>query len=126
MKLSPVTINALHTGLLPLSKKFQEIICPQLVECMPLFKKQTIPLHDLSSMLKIDGEVIHEMDWRHWYYDDEVFENYLQKIVAVKPEWLCVFDMPFDYERPWKIEPGSFFMSKTQSHSGLTATIFCR
>jgi hypothetical protein len=40
------------------------------------------------------------LDHRHWYYDDEVFVNYIHTVSAFNLPAVCLFDSPFGYELP--------------------------
>jgi len=40
------------------------------------------------------------LDYRHWYYDDEVFANYLHTVSSFKLPAICLFESPFGYELP--------------------------
>jgi len=60
------------------------------------------------------------LDFKHWYDTDEVFENYITKISLIKPPAVCLFDRPYDYERPAQLhiddfEKKLYFRSKLAS-----------
>jgi len=105
-------INILYPGKYPLSAKFKKIILPQIKNKIPFIIKKVIPLSSLVNQDHLNGiefdEQIYAMDYRHWYYGDDVFAKYVNKIAEMKPKRLCVFGMPFDYERPWKIDVETF------------------
>jgi len=103
-------INAFYTGKVPLSQRFRKIIYPQLAQVMPVCSRQVIPLTDCASddsCFNVEPE-FYSLDYRHWYYDEDVFEKYIEKIITYKPKRLFIFDNPFDHERPWTIDIRTF------------------
>lgn len=83
-------------------------LIPQLKNKMPVGIKETIFIPSVS-IPKIKSDFRFSfLDYRHWYYNDDVFEQYLNRVLSFKPEYLFIFDKPFDHERPWKIDTPTF------------------
>ncbi len=73
---------------------------------IPTARQETIPiirLYDkqywggLRSLHRISLAML---DYRHWYYDDETFHEYVKQVSSVKFPAVCLFECPFGYERP--------------------------
>ncbi len=90
-----------------LGREYYSNILPQLNQKnIPTAHSQIIPLtklHDkeywgaLRSSHNID---IASLDHRHWFYEDDIFEQYVDKIASVSFPAVCMFDCPFGYEMP--------------------------
>ena len=63
---------------------------------------------ELQNDHKIDIAV---PDYRHWYYDDDVFDLYVKHIASVHFPVFCMFECPFGFEYPSKIS-GTVFSNK--------------
>jgi len=73
---------------------------------IPIFRQEVLPLTqlhndkywwELRSSHKIDMAVL---DHRHWYYEDEVFEKYVERIASIDVPIICLSESPFGFERP--------------------------
>ena len=123
-------INAIYTSQCPTSSIFQKIIYPQLRKQIPVWTKETIYLTEcvdtrsdfFSISARMYADTIYYLDYRHWYYDDTVFEKYCKKTTELKPKYLSVFDNPFDYERPWKVDYKTFSV-KLQERTNILVDI---
>lgn len=104
------TINAFITDNLPITKHFETVIKPQLAQNMPVLEKHTLSLLEQNYP---QCQFV-SLDWRHWYYNDTIFEQYIDKVAISKPEYLFVFDNPYDHERPWKIDIKTFAKKLSQ------------
>lgn len=47
-------------------------------------------------------------DHRHWYYDDDVFEAYVERVSSVEFPVFCLGEAPFSFEMPSRVDSKSF------------------
>ncbi|MHA2279462.1 MAG: hypothetical protein ACXAC5_01030 [Promethearchaeota archaeon] len=73
---------------------------------IPVFRQQILPLthlHDdefwweLRSTHRIDVAI---PDFRHWLFEDDIFDHYVERITSVRFPVFCLFESPFGYEMP--------------------------
>lgn len=82
---------------LPILSKLQQI---------DSFYEKTISLTHLTdesfwlNLSTVHKFFIANMDYRHWYYDDSVFETYVKKLALCKFPAISLFQAPFGYEMP--------------------------
>jgi len=104
-------VNVLLLSQYALTGKFHKIIYPQLKLRLPIVLRKTVPLcrFEVEPIEEIDyDEHLISLDFRHWYYSDDVFDDYINYIAKLKPHYLFVFDAPYVHERPWKVDIEAF------------------
>ena len=103
-------VNVFYMGKQPLADRFFKVIQPQL--SLPVFKRKVLSLSSYAKQEHVDKletpNHVYSLDYRHWYYDDTVFDAYITDIANMRLPYLFVFDKPFDHERPWKISIEEF------------------
>lgn len=79
-----------------------------------LVHSTTIPISRLydqwywSSLSSLNNVHLVNLDFKHWYDTDDVFQEYITKISLIKPPAVCLFDRPYDYERPSQLHIDDF------------------
>jgi len=72
---------------------------------LPLLKHNKLPLTHLYDEefwgnLRSSPPVYASLDPRHWYYDNDVFVSYVNKIASVPLNAVSLFESPLGFERP--------------------------
>lgn len=62
------------------------------------------------------------IDHRHWYYDDDTFNQYVKRIVSVKFPIVRIFELPFGFEKP-NIEVNEFAKKLSERTARLSEAI---
>ena len=98
--------------------EYRKYVYPQFqASGTPVFRQSVLPLTrlydddywiQLQSTHRIDIAV---PDFRHWLYDDDVFDKYVDRISSVRFPVVCLFECPFGFEMPSQI-PVDIFARK--------------
>lgn len=72
---------------------------------LPLLNCEMVPLFSLYSprywmFIQAEEHDVIRMDPRHWYYDDETYQYYVERLASLSARAVLVFDSPFTYEKP--------------------------
>jgi len=86
---------------------YRRLVAPRLAEAgIPSCRQQVLPitrLHDdeywweLRSSHQIDIAI---PDHRHWFFEDLVFDKFVERLVSVRFPVFCLFEAPFGFEMP--------------------------
>ena len=83
--------------------------------------EQRIPLltnlHEMGYWTSLKGDEIILLDYRHWFYNDDIFESYIRQIARTKP-----FAVRMSNEFPEKI-PLAAFEKKLHERSSVVSRI---
>ncbi len=69
-------------------------------------REQTLPLTRLYDdnywgvLRSVHTVFLAKLDFRHWYYDDDVFYEYMKRVSSIRFPAICLFDSPFGHEMP--------------------------
>ena len=99
-----------------LGKSYQDQVLPILTkEKVPVVRERLIPISDLHSANQwaslrneVDNIDIAVLDYHHWYYDDNMFYQYIQQVANCKFSSVCIFEHPYGWERPRNVDLYSF------------------
>lgn len=73
---------------------------------IPIFQQQTLPLTQLHNDdywwgLRAANPIdIAVPDYRHWWYEDKVFEEYVERLASIRFPVFCLAESPFGFELP--------------------------
>jgi len=111
------------------TKSYRKLIVPDLTKAgVPFFRQQILPITkiyddeywgELRSSHRIDLAI---PDYRHWFFPDDVFEKYIERLASVRFPVLCIFEAPFGFEMP-KIDIEAFAKKLFERSSKLAYAI---
>ncbi len=94
----PHKVNLLESDL---DKSYFNKVLPRLDQ-IPNFKEIFFPLTRLydenfwTTVRSVERFFIARTDYRHWLYEDSVFEKYVEKIVSTNSPAIVLFDPPYE------------------------------
>lgn len=92
-----------------------------------ILKESTLPFNRLydqmfwGSFRSVHRTFLAKVDFRHWYADEEDFQNYVRNISSIPFSAVAIAESPFGYERPLQIQP-DFFEKKMYERLRFLAT----
>lgn len=110
----PSKVNVLYSERKDNQKSLRRILPLFQAKNIPIFTELTIPLTRLyddsywRALAVAHTHLIAKFDHRHWAFDDETFELYVNRIAAIPFVAIRPFDCPYDYERPANIDISLF------------------
>lgn len=92
---------------------YYDFVLPKIAEAkISICKQKTLPLtrlydNEYWGSLRVHRVDLAVLDYRHWYYDDATFFEYVKKISEIKFPAICFSESPFGFELP-SIDISSF------------------
>jgi len=84
-------------------------------ENIPIYSQKQLEITKVDNsqylsnlQLRVDDSIF-TLDWRHWTYDDDTFDDYIEKISLVQPKIIALFEYPFGIEMPKKVDAIQYF-----------------
>lgn len=112
---------------------YRTLVLPELTKVnLPILRESVIPLihlHDREywrTLHTLHRIFLAKFDHRLWYYDDEIFLEYVHKFATVAFPAVSLFETPFDYECPLGNASGSeldMFQKKLYERSKIASRI---
>lgn len=62
-------------------------------------------------------------DFRHWYHDDQTFQEYVDRLSSVRFKIFCLFEDPLGFERPQRIPSDLLIRKLSERVSKLASAI---
>lgn len=79
-----------------------------------IFKELVLPFNRLyddhfwGGLQSAHNIFLAKIDFRHWYYDDDEFQEYVRKVSSIKFPAVMLGDSPYGFEKPGQVSLRSF------------------
>lgn len=127
MNIDAKKINVLEGSWI--TENSRNLVVPQLAKAkVPFFRQQILPITKLYDDTYWGGlRLSHQIDlaipdYRHWFFEDDIFETYIERLVSVRFPVFCIFEAPFGFEMP-RIDTEAFAKKLFERSSKLAEAI---